>query len=347
MLITPGGAQRIGTVSGGCLEGDIARKAWQLTEGGQASVLRYDSTDEDDGLWGLGLGCNGIIEILVERLRAGDSMVELLKRCLIQRRSGVIVTVFAVESAKNPRTATRLLLDDQGQIISDSDGLSGQFPQMLLDARRALEKGQTLLGTYQDGQVHVLLEVVEPPMSLVIFGAGWDAIPMAAAGKALGWRVIVVDRRAGHAKPERFAMADQVIVCPPEEAKARVPIDQRTAVVLMTHQYPEDLGYFRAALESEAAYIGLLGPAKRRERLLRDLREVERYTPEPSRLGRIRGPVGLDIGAENAAEIAAAVVAEILAVRTGRQGGALRHRDAPIHDPVAPAERTLEKETPA
>ncbi len=203
-----------------------------------------------------------------------------------------------------------------------------------------------MIGTYthRAGQVHALLEVIEPPISLVVFGAGWDAIPMAAAGKALGWRVIVVDHRAGHAKPERFAMADQVIVCRPDEVSARVPIDDRTAAILMTHQYPDDLGYLRAALESNASYIGLLGPAKRRDRLLHDLREVEHYTPELSRIACIRGPVGLDIGAENAPEIAAAVTAEIIAVRAGRTGMALKHRDAPIHDPVVAAAITPEKE---
>lgn len=336
MLITPGGAQRIGSVSGGCLEGDIARRAWQLTEGGQATVLRYDSTDEDDGLWGLGLGCNGVIEILVERLSPGDAMVELLRRSLIERQTGVVATIFATEAPTSVRISSRLLLNDSGQIIADSDRLDNQIPQIVIDAKQSLDQGRTMLGTYSHhgGEIHALLEVIEPPMSLVIFGAGWDAIPMAAAGKALGWRVIVVDHRAANAKPERFAMADQVIVCRSDEAQVRVPLDERTAVVLMTHQYPDDLGYFRAALESGAAYIGLLGPAKRRDRLLRDLREVERYTPDPSRLACVRGPVGLDIGAENAAEIAAAVVAEITAVRMGRTGGALQHRNAPIHDPV-------------
>jgi len=336
MLITPGGAQRIGSVSGGCLEGDIARRAWQLTEGGRATVLRYDSTDEDDGLWGLGLGCNGVIEILVERLSPGDAMVELLRRSLIERQTGVIATIFAAEAPASIRISSRVLLNESGQIIADSDRLSDQIPQIVITAKQALDHRRTMLGkyTHQGGEIHALLEVIEPPMSLVIFGAGWDAIPMAAAGKALGWRVIVVDRRAAHAKPERFAMADQVIVCRPDEATSRVPMDERTAAVLMTHQYPDDLGYFRAALESDAAYIGLLGPAKRRDRLLRDLREVERYTPDPLRLACVRGPMGLDIGAENAAEIAAAVVAEITAVRMGRTGEALKDRNAPIHDPL-------------
>lgn len=341
MLITPGGAERIGTVSGGCLEGDIARKAWQLTAGGRAALLRYDSTDEDDGLWGLGLGCNGVIEILVERLRPGDLMVDVLRRSLSHRRPGVIVTVFANgnggEHAIVP--ASRLLLDERGQIIADSANLGTLFPQMLLDAQRAKARGQTLLATYSHNgcNIDALLESIHPPISLVIFGAGWDAIPLTAAAKALGWRVIVVDRRAGHARPERFPSADQVIVCAPDQTFAQVPIDSRTAAVLMTHQYPDDLGYLKAVLQSQAAYIGMLGPAKRRDRLLRDLKEVEGFTPTEQEWVRVRSPVGLDIGAENASEIAAAIVAEILALRRGRDGKTLSQRNAPIHDPTARA----------
>jgi xanthine/CO dehydrogenase XdhC/CoxF family maturation factor len=339
MLITPGGAERIGTVSGGCLEGDIARKAWQLTAGGAAAVLRYDSTDEDDGLWGLGLGCNGVIEILVERLRMGDPMVDLLRRSLVERREGVIATVFANTNERAIPLASRLLLDERGKIVADRANLAESIPQILLDAQRVKEQGRTMLGTYsRDGAtIDALLEWVQPPMSLVIFGAGWDAIPLANAGKALGWRVIVVDRRAGHAKAERFASADEVIVCDPDETRARVPIDSRTAAVLMTHQYPDDLGYLKVLLQTQASYIGMLGPAKRRDRLLRDLKEVENFEPPAEDWARVKGPVGLDIGAENAPEIAAAIVAEILADRTGREGGVLSQRNAPIHDPLVHA----------
>jgi xanthine dehydrogenase accessory factor len=336
MLIAPGGTGRIGSVSGGCLEGDIARRAWQLTQGGHAALLRYDSSDEDDGLWGLGLGCNGVIEILVERLHPADPMVDLLRNSIANRRAGVIATVFATETPNAIPPTSRLLLDERGQVISDPLHLADQMPDMLTDARRALGEARTLLGAYSSrgARYDALLEFIEPPLSLVIFGAGWDAMPLAAAGKSLGWRVIVVDRRAGHAKPERFAAADQVIVCPPDQAIARVPLDARSAAILMTHQYPDDLGYLHAALQSDAAYIGVLGPAKRRERLLQHLEETEGFVPTAAQRARLRGPMGLDIGAENAAEIAAAVVAEILAVRTARDGGALTRREAPIHDPV-------------
>jgi xanthine dehydrogenase accessory factor len=339
MLIMPGGAERIGTVSGGCLEGDIARKAWQLTAGGAAAVLRYDSTDEDDGLWGLGLGCNGVIEILVERLRPGDPMVGVLRTSLNERREGVIATVFQNSNENAAPLASRLLLDERGQMIADPANLAERVPQILLDAQRVKEQGRTVLGTYShdDAKIDALLEYIQPPISLVIFGTGWDAIPLANAGKALGWRVIIVDRRAGHAKPERFRSADEVIVCKPDEMRARVSIDSRTAVVLMTHQYPDDLGYLKGLVQSQASYIGMLGPAKRRDRLLRDLKEIENFEPTPEQWARVRGPIGLDIGAENAPEIAAAVVAEIMAHRTAREGGTLSRRNAPIHDPVARA----------
>ena len=151
---------------------------------------------------------------------------------------------------------------------------------------------------------------------------------------SLGWRVTVVDRRGTHATGERFAQADDVVICAADEAGAHVRLDARTAAVVMTHHYADDLHFLDAALRSNATYVGLLGPARRKERLLADLSEQEHFTPTPEQLARLHGPVGLDIGAMNPAEIAAAVIAEIVAARSRRRGGPLRDRAAPIHEKV-------------
>lgn len=338
MLVAVGGGRRVGSVSGGCLEGDVARRAMELTAGGGAAVLRYDSTAEDDGLWGLGLGCNGVIEILVERLDAGDPLAGFLRGCQARRERGLVATVFGADGGSGVPIGARLLMDGGGRIASDPAGLAARVDGLPGDARDCLASGRTVTASYESGaggRIEVLLEVVEPPTAVVIFGAGWDAGPVAAAAKAVGWHVTVVDRRARLATRERFPGADEVIACPADEAGGRVRLDARTAAVVMTHHYPDDLEYLAAAVRSEAAYVGLLGPARRRDRLLADLRERGGFVPmAAAQLGRLHGPVGLDVGAESPAEIAVSVVAGIMAAMRGREGGALRDRAAGIHDAV-------------
>ncbi len=336
MLISPGGGGRIGSVSGGCLEGDVARKAWQLTEGGQAAVLRYDSSADDDGLWGLWLGCNGVIEILVERIARANPLVGFVRQCFERRRRGLVATVFGGEEATGVAVGARLLMDEDGAIESDPSSLAERIPRLVEHARATAELGETQIASYKlaNGRAEALLEIIEPPVALVICGAGWDALPLVAAARAVGWRVAVADRRAGHATRERFPLADGVVVCPPADLAKHVRMDARTAIVLMTHHYPDDLGFLPAALRSEAFYVGLLGPARRRDRLLVDLFDQEGFAPADSELARLYGPVGLDIGAEEPAEVAAAIVAEILGVLARRSGGPMRERCAPIHDQV-------------
>jgi xanthine dehydrogenase accessory factor len=293
MLLSLQGAVA-GSISGGCLEEDLRQKAWWRTNDGPA-VVTYDSTAEDDEIeWGFGLGCNGVVEVLLERLDAENvGYLTRLEQWQTTRLSGVLATTC---------DARRLSLDETGVFFGDEFLLKG--------ARQALE---TACSTWQEG---TFFEYVVPPQRLVVFGAGHDIVPVVQlATGLLGWHLVVVDARSQTLHPERFPGAQVVRDFPLESLKAA------DAVVLMTHSLEADKEFLPEVLASDVGYIGLLGPKRRSERLM-DLAMF----PE-----RLRAPLGLDIGADTPEEIALSLIAEIRAWSAGRSGGALSLRAGSIH----------------
>jgi xanthine dehydrogenase accessory factor len=190
------------------------------------------------------------------------------------------------------------------------------------------------------GEVRAFVEVLEPPLRLVICGAGHDAVPLVRAVAGLGWSAIVVDDRPAFLTRERFPdAAGFVPVQRPDETAVEAPLDPRTYAIVMTHNFLRDKDYLRALLGSPARFIAMLGPAARTQRILLDLREEGLELSEDD-LARIHAPAGLDLGSEGPEEIAAAIVAEIVAVKRGREGGFLRDRSGPIHERSTPARST-------
>jgi xanthine/CO dehydrogenase XdhC/CoxF family maturation factor len=183
--------------------------------------------------------------------------------------------------------------------------------------------------------VHALIEVIPRRISLVIFGADQDAVPVARFASELGWRVAVVDSRVGLATAARVPTAESVIVCPAERAADSVRLDDQSAAVIMMHQYVWDMELLRRVLASPIRYVGILGPRERTEGLLHHLGS----TAASQARGRLYAPIGLDIGAETSEEIAFAIVAEIQAVLAGRAGGSLRDRPGPIHERLTESDR--------
>jgi xanthine/CO dehydrogenase XdhC/CoxF family maturation factor len=333
MLITPAG-QRIGSVSGGCLESDVSLKARQLTDGAPAALLTYDSRS-DDAPWSLGLGCNGRIDVLVQRLRPRDPHpVPHHTAAFASRRPSILATLY--ETSSSLPLGAQILFDDQLNITFDPHHLAESFPQLKQDARRALDVSANTSIEYP-GPVRLLIEILQPPPRLIVCGAGFDARPLVEAAHNLGWHVTVADRRAHFATSDHFPTADELLICSPEQLLERTLPDARTAAVIMHHNYADDLAALRALLPSPARYLGLLGPRQRHDQLLADL-QAEGFTPTPDQLAKLHGPVGLNLGAETPDEIAVAVVAEILATANHRRGGQLRDQSQPIHDPIdAPA----------
>ncbi len=338
MLVDAAG-RRTGTVSGGCLEGDVARRGRLLSAERPTALVHYDASDDgtgDDAAWGFALGCNGSIDVLIERLTpGGDGGLGFVRTCLHDRRRAAVLHVFQVDGDLDVSPGTRLAVWDDGTVADDPAGLAGRFAAVRADAAECCRTGESATVVYETagGRLHVLAEAVVPPVPVVIFGGGHDALPLVAAAKGLGWHVTVCDRRAGHARADRFPLADVVLAAGADAVAERVPLSADTVAVVMTHHYPEDHALLRPLLRSPARYVGLLGPRARTDRILADWAAAgERFTPQ--QLDRLHAPVGLDLGGDGSEAVALSVVAEILATLSRRPGGPLRDRAGPIHRPA-------------
>jgi xanthine/CO dehydrogenase XdhC/CoxF family maturation factor len=345
MLVTEKG-QTTGVLSGGCLERDVCERAAKVIETGEPVVVRYDTTADDDIVWGLGSGCNGVVNVLIEPASDArlDDLMRLLAECSEGRRRRVaLATVIHREGETGVSIGARALrypdsTKAPGPLFSGAD----IFPtaSVLRDLEDAMQSGVSTIKRYESGggSVEAFIEVVEPPVPLVIFGDGDDALPVVALARNLGWHTTVVDTRARARSAERFAGADAVVLCRPEEACERLLFTERTAAVLMTHNYLHDLELLRALLNKRVRYVGCVGPKRRAERLLSELAGGD-AAPAVQYLSQLYAPAGLDIGAETPAEIAFSIVAEIRAVLAGREGGLLRNRNVAIH--TKPYEQSL------
>ena len=331
MLITSDGRQ-IGTISGGCLESDVVERSQEVLQTGIPISVKYDTTSEDDLIWGLGLGCQGVAYILIERLNADElNALSAIDKCLSQRQISAMATVFRVQGIDKVKTGDRLMLFPDGKINSQISDSQLTCP-LLQDLKIAIAQRESLNKAYTlpEGIAEVFLEVIQPPLSLIIFGAGFDVLPLVHFAKQLGWYVIVVDPKARSQTVERFSECDRVILGSFEEIESQISLDEQTVGVIMTHNYLEDLELLSLLVSKSLNYLGILGPKTRTNRLLSDLRQEE-ITLDRKQLENFYTPVGLDIGADNPEEIALSIVAEICSVTNNRQGGFLKHRSAPIH----------------
>lgn len=309
----------IGLISGGCLEGDLLAHASAVRAEGSPRLVHYDATAHDDIVWGLGLGCAGVVDVLLEPVAPGrPGPLAWLGAWRRERGTGVIATALAPG-----RLGRRWVLHPDGRLEGDPEG---EVRAALLRARRTRSSRRTAT---REGDVAV--EVARPPRRLVVFGAGRDAAPVARLAGELGWDVELVDHRPAHARAERFPGARMHLV-PTEDAVATVGVDRDTYVLVMTHHYLIDRALLCELLPSPVPYIGLLGPRRRAEDLLADVeRQGVRVPPEQRE--RLHAPAGLDIGGDGPEAIALSLLAEVMAVAEGRSGGWLRDRKGPIHDP--------------
>lgn len=323
-----------GAISGGCLEGDALKKALLVLRQGQNKLVTYDTTDEEDAIVGAQLGCNGVIQVLLEPIRPDlpDNPLELLRLLSGQEEVLAIATVFNMDK-QQPQPGTSAVFDRQMHLRGglDDDTL---LSAIQADVFQAFETERSQVYEYRmAGKTQqVLIEVCLPPPHLVLVGAGNDAWAPAQIADLLGWQVTVADGRPTHANSRRFAGGCQVVVSKPERLLDNLRMDSRTAFVLMTHNYPYDLAVFRLLLQHPGIpYIGILGPRKKYLRMLDDLSK-EGILLSPEQEARVFAPVGLDLGAENAAEIGLSVLSEIQAVLSHATGRHLRNLPGPIHD---------------
>ncbi|MEI6945617.1 XdhC/CoxI family protein [Paraflavisolibacter sp. H34] len=338
MLVEDNG-QITGAISGGCLEGDALRKALLAMHQRQNKLVTYNTLHEDDADFGVQLGCNGIVYILFEPIdpQQADNPLALLEHFGAQRTEAVVATLFSLENVKGPQRGTCYFFKDGATQSSLEDKV---LEAALTEAAQEVLAGRSsLLQHYPHQGCSAFVELLQPPVSLVIVGAGNDALPLTEMATVLGWQVTVIDGRPSHANRQRFAKAHSIIVGKPAAALEQLTTDSRTAFVLMTHNYQYDKEMMKALLPASCSYIGTLGPKNRLQRLLSELQE-EGFPLGPEQISLIHGPTGLDIGAETAEEIALSVLAEIKAVLAQRPGGPLRDRQDSIH---ARAERARTK----
>lgn len=323
--------QRTGVLSGGCLEGDVTERALKVIETCEPIVVTYDTTSDDDIVWGLGIGCRGVVQVLIEP--ASDfrcaGMVQLLADCEQSAQRGAVATV--IRSEGETELGARALLYPDGTSRSES-GFYRMFcgPDVVGELRAAVRRGGSGVRRYETEHevIEVFIEVIEPQLPLVIIGAGDDALPVVTLAQNLGWHTTVVDTRSRPAMVERFNEADEVVLCRAEDVCDRVRLNDRTAVVLMTHNYLQDLEILKTLLNTPLLYLGCLGPRQRTEQMLLEISE------EIAFLKQLYAPAGLDIGADTPMEVAFSIVSEIKAVVAGREGGLLRNRKGPIHAPA-------------
>jgi xanthine dehydrogenase accessory factor len=320
MWVGEGGRIAGSVTIGGCVDARVIEESEEVLATGRPKLLSIELGDED--AWELGLTCSGTIDVLVERIDLRNADEPALRAYAIVR---------ADVEERNRHAASVQLLDGRGErLVVREDGTSiGTLGSSDLD-RHARDQALELMRRGRSARVELgvgtsaraaFVETHGPPSTLVVVGAGNIAVPLVRLAKHLGLRTLVIDGRPRFATRERFPDADDVLVGIPSEIVASLPLASNTLVVLVAHDYKYDLPVLRAILRSDAGYIGMLG-SRRRGRAILDFLAAEGEPPEA--LERIHVPVGLNIGAQTAAEIALSILAEAVAVRAGRPGTPMR-----------------------
>lgn len=321
-----------GLLAGGCFEADLLEQAATVFAGGHSKVVFYDMRSPEDAVWGLGLGCNGAVRVFLQLLTAENHFhpLDVMTDAVTGKKTGVLATIYTSTHQDYPVGQSTFIeaikKDALYSIITRHEIYSAAAQQVLLQNKPQIAEHDV------DGKsIKVFYEVLKPAPRMLLIGAGPDVVPVTCFAKALGWHITVVDHRPANIKPERFPDVDQLMHITPPELKEKISLDQFDALVLMTHSVEYDERYLKVIAGSKIPYIGLLGPAMRRNRLLDCMGDRADQIK-----GRVFGPVGLDIGAETPEEIALSIMAEIQAVLHQRDGARLYQVDLPLHDRGTP-----------
>jgi xanthine/CO dehydrogenase XdhC/CoxF family maturation factor len=307
-------------LSGGCLEPAVANAAAAVLATGAPSVACYDLAE--DSIWGLGIGCSGAVDIRIERIE-DDPLSQAW---------------FAVLERAEPAVLVTALTGDGRRMLVGRDHVLGGLADRSLEAeataraRARLLAGLPQSGTDTIGSTEVFFDVSVPPPELVLFGAGHDAVPLARMAWELGFTVTVVDGREAFLGADRFPHVTLVRARGEEIARA-LTLSSRSSVVVMNHHLRHDRESLRFALESDASWVGVLGPLSRYQKLLAGL-QAEGYAPDLAARAKVRSPVGLAVGAETPEEIAVSILGELVALQRGFDGGFLTGRTTSLHRPA-------------
>ncbi len=342
MLITDDG-RWVGSISGGCLEGDALRKARQVMMDGQAKTVTYDTREESNQNLGISLGCNGLIDVLIEPLTLHDNLrtLEVFRKATAVNAPVALATIFGGPrefiGRKFLRTSQEVLFSNVEDTRITS-ALSGDLTALFHNSASRASQYKTADGAAVD----VFTELIQPCISLIIFGGGFDARPVSSLAKTLAWEVTVTDECVAHIAPLFFPTADKLSLCQRSFIDRDFSITPYTACLLMSHNYEYDRDVLKKLLGTTTPFIGILGPRKRFDKMLDEFAEQGMILSDTD-FHRVHAPVGLDIGAEAADEIAVSIIAEIQAKFANRTGSFLKHRNGPIHQRDLDSDQVLKQ----
>jgi xanthine dehydrogenase accessory factor len=310
--------ETLGSVSGGCLEADVREVAKRVLETGAPSLRHYATGADEDMVWGLGLGCNGSVDVFVETATEGP----------LAERAGDLRELLAGDSPVAVLTGVDGGENAGATLVLGPDGTArGSLGSAELD-RLAVERARSLMATGRSrlqtlAERGVFVELLLPPPHLIVCGAGDDARPLVDYAADAGFRVTVLDHRPALLAPEWFPQAARLVLARPDDPGVELPPAARSLAVVKTHSLAQDREWARRLLAAGVPYVGMLGPHARTESILRELGTDGE--------GRVYGPVGLDLGADGPRQVALAIVAELLAFIAGREPRHLSERKEAIH----------------
>ncbi|WP_210424900.1 XdhC family protein [Halorussus halobius] len=327
----------VGAITAGCLDEPVADLAAAALSSGPLRET-FDLTGED-GAWGFGLGCNGVVDVLVEPVDA--SVRPALDRLAAGERAALLTVVGGVRAddsgTAHPEATVgaRALVDESGDATATDP--RPPIPDAVLDAVRETAaafaetgRSDTLAVGTERGTVEVFVDGLEPVPELLIFGHSPDVRPVARLARDAGFRVTVAAARGARADAEQFPDAHEVVATRPSEVAEVVSRPADTYAVVMSHNFVDDRLALDALLDTAVPYVGLMGPRKRFEQM-RDALADEGSRLSAADRDRIATPVGLDLGGGEPTQVALSIVSEVLAASNGRDGGRLSRGEGPIH----------------
>ncbi len=322
MLIIDSG-EWVGGISGGCLEGDALKKAKFAIAQNRASIVTYDTSEDDPFQIGIGLGCNGIIDILITPIDSQnpDNQILILEECVKNRQVDVLFSITKIKGEIGHLKLGQSLRHGDLLPIDIQDEVQNDFRNCLINKKSILKNYKSKLG-----EIQLFVEILPPPIHLIIYGGNYDIYSMVRIAKEVGWKVSVV---CNPLKINKILheLADEVVE---KEKGSDVEIDEYTVALLMAHDYETDFQNMQKLLNTGISFIGMLGPKKRTDKMFLKLKAEGKPVSEED-LQRIATPVGLDIGAANPEEIAVSIIAEIKTFFTGRTGQRLKFREGAIY----------------
>ena len=303
-----------GMLSGGCLEGDLAERARDVLRTGLPQSVTYNLAQNDEALWGLGVGCDGLMRIFLQMLSPQSAYEPFASMCAAYGGESVEAAVTVLETSDKRVPAGSSKVSVAGQVAHSDIGKA--FENRIAGLVAAvLREGQSRTADFPGlgGDIKVLVSILKPPPRILVLGAGLDARPVVRLAAELGWRVILQDHRPAYIAAGGFDDAEAVYCEPADDLARTVDLSGIDAAIVMSHHLVTDGKYLKVLAGTAIPYIGLLGPVNRRARLLRDLGELA-----DKLRNRVQGPAGIDIGASGPASIALSIIAQVHQVLCAR-----------------------------